>query len=117
RPRVGVELRLLLDHRRQQSRIQVVMGGVAADDRRVLQRIPEPRVPGRLGVLQVDERAAEDDDEGCEEGETPQRDDESFSTTPATNASSASSEPSLTYAKSARRTFSSSRISRASRSG
>src|SRR5439155_1300228 len=111
---IGAELRLLLDHGREECRIEVVVAGVGADDALVAQRVPEPRIPGRLRALQIDECARRDDGERDEPRDAPQ-DDESLSSTLAAKASRSSSEPSLTYEKSARRTFSSSGMSLDSR--
>src|SRR5207302_8406199 len=100
---------------RQQGGVQVGGVGVAADDGRVPERVPEARPPGRLGVLQVHERSGRSERDRGDGDEAPQ-DDERLSTTPATYASRSESEPSLTYEKSARRNFSSSEMRRASRS-
>src|SRR5207302_5750581 len=115
RARVRVELALLLDNRGEERGVQPIVAGVPTDDRRVLERIPEPRPPGRLRPLEIRERAERRRQHRRGEKDPPQEDDESSSTTPATKASSASSDPSFTYAKSAWRSFSSSGMSRDSR--
>src|SRR5581483_2697841 len=92
----------------------VVVVRMAAHDLGVAQGVPELCIPGRLRPLQVDERARSEDDESEQRDDAPQ-DDESFSTTPATNASRSAREPSFTYAKSARASFCSAGMSRTSR--
>src|SRR5205823_4726002 len=43
---VGHELALAVDDRRDEGRIEVLPGGFGPDGLRVVERIPEPRVPG-----------------------------------------------------------------------
>src|SRR5436190_19357461 len=45
RARLSLELALLVDHRRQQRRVEPVVAGVAADDLAVVEWVPEPVVP------------------------------------------------------------------------
>src|SRR3954453_9441127 len=104
RLRIRAELRLLVDHCREQRRVQVVVLRMRAHDARVAKRIPEARPPGRLRLLQVHERSGSGDRDRAYHDEAPQ-DDESLSTTPATKASRSASEPSFTYEKSARLSF------------
>src|SRR5579884_473078 len=111
---VRVELALGLDHRGEQRGVEMVLRGVDANVRRVPERKPEARVPRRLRLLQIEEAGDGREDHGARDEPAPQRDRRSSSRTPATKASSSSSEPSLTYEKSARRTFSSSGTSRSS---
>ena len=102
RARVRAELALLVDHARQQRRVEPVVARVAAHDRVVVERVADPHVPPGLGRVDVCEPPAE--------GGAEQQDGEkllhppsavSSSITSPTKASSSSSEPSLTYAKSA----------------
>src|SRR5919201_1714211 len=108
--RIGLELRFLVDHGREQRRIEVVVPRVAANDLLVPQRVPDPLPPRRPRRLEHRERRP---DGGREQrsGQQPSH-GVSCARTSATNSSSSSSDPSLTYAKSARATFSSSRRSR-----
>src|SRR5262249_47150261 len=114
RPRVGLELRLLVDDRREQRGIEVVVVRMASDDLLVVERIPDAFPPRRLRRLERDERDPDppgEDDCGDDAPHPVNR-----AMTSATNASSPSSVPSLTYEKSARATFSASGMSRRSRS-
>src|SRR5262249_55732843 len=95
RARTRLELRLLVDHRGEKSRIEVVVACVAPDDLLVAQRIPQPLPPARLRRLHQDDRqhhAAGEDDHREEAPHVV-----SLPTTSATKASSSSSVPSLTY--------------------
>src|SRR5207253_9141556 len=96
RARVGLELRLLVDDRRQQGGIQAVVARMAADDLLVTQRVPEPLPPARLGRLEHGERPQQPT---CEHQDRQNsRHAMSRAITSATNASSSSSVPSFTYA-------------------
>src|SRR5205823_15125963 len=94
RLRTGLELRFLVDHGREQRWIQVIVACVAADDRLVAKRVPEPLPPAGLGGLQDGERPeqrARKDDEAEQPFHAVSR-----AMTSATKASSSSSVPSLT---------------------
>jgi len=62
-----VELRLLLDDGSEESRIDVVVPRVPADDARVVERVFDPRIPRRLRALEVDERCGGDDGDEADE--------------------------------------------------
>src|SRR2546423_6076051 len=112
RARARAELALLVDDRREERRVEAVVPRMAADDLLVRERVAEPLVPGRLRAVHVRE-ACGGGAHDPEEREDPRHDSRS-STSPA-KRSSPSREPSFTYAKSARRTFSSSGRRRCSR--
>src|SRR2546426_8728856 len=95
RPSVGLELRLLIDDRGQERRVEVVVVRVAPHDLFVGERIPQPLPPTRLRGLQRGERRKQRPDEQ-DEAEGPFHVARS-AITPARNASSSSSVPSLTY--------------------
>src|SRR5919199_333061 len=113
RARAGArpELALLVDDRREERRVEPVVPRVPADDLVVGERIAEPLVPRRLRAVDVREARGGDAEEPEERDRAPH--DSRSSTSPA-NRSRSASEPSFTYAKSARRTFSSSGRSRSS---
>src|SRR5439155_4905180 len=96
RPGVRLELRLLVDDRGQERRVEVVVARVATNDLLVGQWIPQPLPPARLGRLQRGERCDQRPDEH-DHAEDPFHGTRS-AITPATNASSSSTVPSLTYA-------------------
>src|SRR5829696_8043869 len=111
------KLALLVDHARQQRRVEPVVTRVTAHDRFVVEGVADPHVPP--GLRRVDVR------EPPTEGGAQQEDGQellhrgpavnSFTTSP-TKASNSSSEPSLTYAKSAWATLTVSGRRRGSRS-
>src|SRR5512133_638951 len=87
---VGVELALGLDHRREQRRVEAVVRRVTPDDRRVAERIPEPRIPRRLRLLQIEEDSDRGDDHRTRDEPASQSERRSSSNTPATKSSSPS---------------------------
>ena len=110
---IGLELRLLVDHGREQVRLEVVVLGVPDDDLLVRERVAHPLVPARLRLEHVERERRDDRAEDADRGELHPV---SSRITPATHSSSSSSVPVFTYAKSARCTFSLSGSSRWSRS-
>src|SRR3954464_5813605 len=124
RARVRVELALLVDDAGQERRVGdggqgrgggSVVASVAADDRAVVERVAQAHVPRGRGRVHVSESASErgaDEQQRQELLHVP-----SSSSTPATNASRSSSEPSFTYEKSACATLTVSGSRRCSRPG
>src|SRR5205823_2912344 len=51
----GTELALLVDHRSEQRGVEAVVAGMAANDRLVLEGVPEPHPPAGLGHVHVGE--------------------------------------------------------------
>src|SRR4029079_4129198 len=93
---VGLEFRLLVDHRGDQRRIEAVVTRVPAHDLLVAKRVPEPLPPGRLRTLSQPDRQQHTAGEHDHREEAPHA--VSLPTTSATKASSSASVPSLTYA-------------------
>ena len=92
RLRTGVELRLLVDHRREQGRIDAVLTRMHAHVLGVAQRIAQPLEPRRARCDDVHGDGCHDQ-EGEQEAGTKADHDERSCITDPTNASSSSSEP------------------------
>src|SRR5262249_36064377 len=95
RPRIRLELGLLVDDSSQKGRIEIVVACVTANDLLVVQRVPEPLPPPRLRRLHHDERQQHAAGEHRSRQKAPHA--VSLPTTSATKSSSSSSVPSLTY--------------------
>src|SRR5687768_4488157 len=96
RASVRLELGLLVDDRREQGGIEVVVARVAAHDLLVAKRIEEPLPPPRVLRLEQRERA-QDSARQHDDAENPPH-AVNRRITPATNSSSSSKVPSFTYA-------------------
>jgi hypothetical protein len=93
RPRIRVELRLLVDHGGHELGIQVVVLRVTDDDLLVAERVAQPLVPARLGLEDVKGERREHEPEHAHCGQPHPVN--SF-ITPATQASRSSSVPVFT---------------------
>ena len=92
---VRPELRLLVDHRLEQSGVEPFGAGARAHDRGVVQRVAQPLVPGRARLDHVGGGADEDDGEHRGGEDEASHLLKSFTTDP-TNSSNSATEPVLT---------------------